>query len=54
MTPPEIPDPYHPLPPGGGPVDVDPETTGTLFLMIFFLMLIVGFWAIMYFTLLRR
>ena len=32
----------------------EPVTTGTLFLMIVFLMMIFGFWAIMYTTLLNR
>jgi hypothetical protein len=34
--------------------DEEPTTTGTLFIMIFFLMALAGFWAIMYFTLLNR
>lgn len=38
--------------------DLDPETepvvTGTLFLMVLFLMMIAGFWGIMYLTLLHR
>lgn len=32
----------------------EPNTTGTLFLMIIFLMMIFGFWALMYTLLLNR
>lgn len=32
----------------------EPKTTGTLFLMIVFLMMIFGFWALMYSLLLER
>ena len=32
----------------------EPTTTGTLFIMIVFLMALAGMWAIMYFTLLSR
>lgn len=32
----------------------EPVTTGTLFLMVVFLMMIFGFWAMMYTTLLER
>lgn len=32
----------------------EPTTTGTLFIMIFFLMALAGMWGIMYFTLLNR
>ena len=32
----------------------EPTTTGTLFIMIFFLMALAGMWGIMYFTLLSR
>lgn len=57
-----IPDPYRPLPPdvlaSPAPAELPPEqepnSTGTFFLMMIFLMLIAGFWVIMYFTLLRR
>jgi hypothetical protein len=49
-----VPDPYRPLPPEGTGGEADPESTGTLFLMVFFLMLIAGFWGIMYVTLLGR
>jgi len=60
---PSFPDPYSPLPdsvlahpeadapPSAGE---EPNTTGTLFLMIIFLMMIAGFWAILYLTLLHR
>lgn len=34
--------------------DEEPTTTGTLFLMLIFLMLIFGFWAMMYMVLLNR
>ena len=37
------------LPPGEQPV-----VTGTLFLMMIFLMMIAGFWGIMYYLLLNR
>ncbi len=55
-----IPDPYSPLPapPTGAPASLpqeeEPIATGTFFLMIVFLMLIAGFWAVVYLTLLRR
>ncbi len=55
-----IPDPYSPLPlpPAGAPTSLpqeeEPIATGTFFLMIVFLMLIAGFWAVIYLTLLRR
>jgi hypothetical protein len=51
---------YRPLPavptdaPTPLPSDEEPNTTGTFFLMIIFLMLIGGFWAIIYLTLLHR
>ena len=32
----------------------EPTTTGTLFIMVLFLMAMAGMWAIMYFTLLNR
>lgn len=32
----------------------EPVTTGTLFLMLVFLMMIAGFWGLMYVTLLHR
>lgn len=32
----------------------EPTTTGTLFIMVLFLMALVGMWGIMYFTLLSR
>ena len=34
--------------------DEEPTTTGTLFIMILFLMALAGMWGIMYFTLLNR
>jgi len=57
-----IPDPYRPLPPSvlaapataELPPEQEPNSTGTFFLMMIFLMLIAGFWVIMYFMLLRR
>lgn len=36
------------------PVEEDPVTTGTLFIMILFLMAMGALWALMYFTLLGR
>ncbi len=42
---------------GVDPSGVDPEeptTTGTLFIMILFLMALAGMWGIMYLTLLNR
>lgn len=36
------------------PPEEEPTTTGTLFIMILFLMAIAGMWGIMYFTLLNR
>ena len=38
----------------GIPPDEEPVFTGTLFLMVILLMLIFGFWAMMYGTLLDR
>lgn len=38
----------------GIPPDEEPVFTGTLFLMVILLMLIFGFWAMMYATLLER
>jgi hypothetical protein len=56
-----IPDPYRPLPPAGtagasAPVspEEEPNSTGTLFLMMIFLMMIGGLWVIVYLTLLHR
>ncbi|MEJ2503246.1 MAG: hypothetical protein P8177_07995 [Gemmatimonadota bacterium] len=34
--------------------DEEPTTTGTLFIMVLFLMALAGMWGIMYFTLLSR
>jgi hypothetical protein len=34
--------------------DQEPDVRGTVFLMVIFLMLMVGMWAIMYFQLLGR
>ncbi|MDX1673903.1 MAG: hypothetical protein R3314_03780 [Longimicrobiales bacterium] len=39
---------------GGLPPEEEPTTTGTLFIMIFFLMALAGMWGIMYLTLLNR
>jgi hypothetical protein len=36
------------------PPDEQPVVTGTLFLMMIFLMMIAGFWGIMYYLLLNR
>ena len=49
----------HPAtPPGHDPDELSPEeeptTTGTLFIMVLFLMALAGMWGIMYFTLLSR
>ena len=45
-------------PPERGPDELSPEeepvTTGTLFIMVLFLMALAGMWGIMYFTLLHR
>ncbi|NNE45855.1 MAG: cytochrome c oxidase subunit 2A [Rhodothermales bacterium] len=38
----------------GLPADQEPVVTGTLFLTMIFLMMIFGFWALMYMTLLDR
>lgn len=43
----------EPIPPGLPP-DEEPTTTGTLFIMVLFLMALAGLWAIMYLTLLDR
>jgi hypothetical protein len=42
-------DPASPLPP-----EQEPVTTGTLFILLVFLMALAGLWAIMYFMLLGR
>lgn len=34
--------------------DQEPETTGTLFILLVFLMALAGLWVLMYFTLLGR
>lgn len=54
-----IPDPYRPLPPaatsGAPPVpEEEPNSTGTLFLMMIFLMMIGALWVIVYLMLLHR
>lgn len=45
-------------PPESDPDELSPEeeptTTGTLFIMVLFLMALAGMWGIMYFTLLSR
>jgi hypothetical protein len=38
----------------GDKQDQEPDVRGTVFLMVCFLMLMVGMWAIMYFQLLNR
>lgn len=38
----------------GLPSEEEPTTTGTLFIMILFLMALAGMWGIMYLTLLSR
>ena len=38
----------------GPSVDEDPVTTGTLFIMILFLMALAGLWVLMYLILLER
>ena len=43
-----------PTPDTGLAPDEEPTTTGTLFIMVLFLMALVGMWGIMYFTLLSR
>lgn len=47
-------DPRSETPPTELGPDEEPTTTGTLFLMLVFLMLIFGFWVLMYVTLLDR
>jgi hypothetical protein len=42
------------LPDGGLPPEHEPVTTGTLFILLVFLMALAGLWGIMYFTLLGR
>lgn len=39
---------------GGLPPEQEPVTTGTLFILLVFLMALAGMWGIMYFTLLGR
>ena len=36
------------------PAEQEPNASGTVFLMVLFLMAIAGLWLIMYFTLLNR
>lgn len=45
-------DPRRPTDERGG--DDEPNVSGTVFLMVLFLMLIAGIWLIMYFQLLSR
>jgi len=40
--------------PDAGAAPEEPTTTGTLFIMILFLMALAGMWGIMYLTLLNR
>ncbi len=40
--------------PGDSPIEEEPNTTGTLFVMIVFLMALAGLWGIMYLQLLDR
>jgi hypothetical protein len=40
--------------PTGAPPDEEPVATGTLFIMLVFLMALAALWAIMYLTLLDR
>ena len=63
MADPSRPAPPHEIVPATGSADPretelapeeEPVTTGTLFLMIIFLMMIFGFWIIMYTLLLNR
>ena len=44
----------QPAPDNGLPPDQEPVTTGTLFILIVFLMALAGLWGIMYLTLLGR
>lgn len=46
----------EPEEPGGSGLapDEEPTTTGTIFIMILFLMALAGMWGIMYLTLLNR
>ena len=54
VTPPAH-EPESPEPGDGGlPPEEEPTTTGTLFIMILFLMALAGMWGIMYLTLLNR
>jgi hypothetical protein len=39
---------------GGLHADHEPVTTGTLFILLVFLMALAGLWVLMYFTLLGR
>ena len=50
---PETPDPAT-SDNAGLPPEEEPTTTGTLFIMILFLMALAGMWGIMYLTLLNR
>lgn len=47
------PEPEEPDEPGLAPGE-EPTTTGTIFIMILFLMALAGMWGIMYLTLLNR
>lgn len=57
VPPPDPLDP-HDVPPTSPPDELAPEeeptTTGTLFIMVLFLMALAGMWGIMYFMLLSR
>jgi len=50
----EPPDRAAQPPDSGVPSEHDPVTTGTLFILIVFLMALAGLWGIMYLTLLGR
>jgi len=54
----DIPDPYRPLPPATASsapaAEEEPNSTGTLFLMMIFLMMIGALWVIVYLMLLHR
>ena len=54
MTEPSMPAPSPDSDPAGLDPEEEPVTTGTLFIMVLFLMALAGLWALMYLILLDR
>jgi len=54
MTEPSVPSPDVDRRASGHEAEEEPVTTGTLFIMVLFLMALAGLWALMYLVLLDR